>query len=296
MEEVGIVVVTYNRLKLLKEVIKALRLQTYIDKQIIVINNGSTDSTLDWLKEQQDIITITQENLGGAGGFFTGMKFVAEKGYKYCWIMDDDVICNTTALEELVKAYQVKENIGFVCSKVIGIDGCPMNTPNVDESPTENGYANYYEFVDKQMIKVKMATFVSVFLSCERIFELGLPYKEYFIWGDDSEYTSRISKKYDCYMTCKSVVVHKRVIQQGLSFDSETNTDRLNNYFYMFRNSAHREFLNLTSCKKMIYVLRLFKKSLYYFFNGHFIKAKIIGKAIIAVFHFNPSIQYPYYM
>ena len=71
---VGIVVVTYNRLQLLTEVIDALRKQTYNDYQIVVVNNGATDGTEKWLSQQRDIITITQENLGGAGGFFTGMK------------------------------------------------------------------------------------------------------------------------------------------------------------------------------------------------------------------------------
>ena len=75
------------------EVIDALRKQTYNDYQIVVVNNGSTDGTEKWLSQQRDIITITQENLGGAGGFFAGMKYVAEHGYEYCWIMDDDVLC-----------------------------------------------------------------------------------------------------------------------------------------------------------------------------------------------------------
>ena len=93
IKKVGIVVVTYNRYELLKEVIDALRQQTYQDFQIIVVNNGSTDGTSNWLSLQEDIITITQRNVGGAGGFYTGMKFVAENGYEFCWIMDDDVIC-----------------------------------------------------------------------------------------------------------------------------------------------------------------------------------------------------------
>ena len=97
VKTVAIIAVTYNMLELLKEEINSLREQTYKDAQIIVVNNGSTDDTLSWLQQQQDIITITQKNLGGAGGFYTGMKYAAENGYKYCWVMDDDVICQPTA-------------------------------------------------------------------------------------------------------------------------------------------------------------------------------------------------------
>ena len=177
MKRVGIVVVTYNRLALLKEAIDSLRNQTYLNRDIVVVNNGSTDGTLEWLNSQKDLIVITQQNLGGAGGFFTGMKYVAEHDYDYCWIMDDDVVCHSDALQELVSAYNKKPNIGFVCSKVIGINGCPMNTPTVDDRPTSNGDADFTDLIAESMIKVKTATFVSVLCSVKTIKEVGLPYK-----------------------------------------------------------------------------------------------------------------------
>lgn len=99
---VGIVVVTYNRLSLLKECIDALRHQTYKNFRIVIVNNGSTDGTCEWLSLQNDLIVISQENSGGAGGFYTGLKYVAEHAYDYCWFMDDDVICNVDALQELL--------------------------------------------------------------------------------------------------------------------------------------------------------------------------------------------------
>ena len=55
MEKVGIVVVTYNRLALLKEVIASLREQTYNNFQIIIVNNGSNDGTKEWLSLQNHL-------------------------------------------------------------------------------------------------------------------------------------------------------------------------------------------------------------------------------------------------
>ena len=180
MEKVGIVVVTFNRLTLLKEVIESLRIQTFRDFQIIVINNGSTDDTETWLKEQRDVKTITQANLGGAGGFYTGMKYVAEQGFEYCWIMDDDVICSPTALEELLKAVKVRDDIGFVCSRVLGIDGQPMNTPiPAVNTMNEGQYSDVFELVnDYAMVRVSMSTFVSVLVPSHIIYKIGLPYKD----------------------------------------------------------------------------------------------------------------------
>lgn len=239
-KKVGIVVVTYNRLELLKEVIASIRQQTFTDSDIVVVNNGSTDGTADWLNGQNDVVTITQENLGGAGGFNTGMRYVAEHGYDYCWVMDDDVVCSPTALEELMKAVIVRENIGFVCSRVLGIDGNPMNTPvPAMKSIVEGMYSDVFELVNTHaMVRLDRATFVSVLLPSRIIFKVGLPYKEFFIWGDDYEYTFRISCQYPSYVACRSEVVHKRSIQARLSFNAETDNNRLKNYFYYFRNQA----------------------------------------------------------
>lgn len=292
MKEVGIVIVTYNRIKLLIEVIESLRLQTYTNSQIIVVNNGSTDDTLSWLNKQEDIITITQENLGGAGGFFTGMKYVAENGYKYCWVMDDDVICSPTALEELYNVYQLKENIGFVCSKVIGIDGCPMNTPNIDLRPSSNGYADWLSMIEYNMIKVQMATFVSVFLSTERIYELGLPFKEFFIWGDDSEYTLRLSNKYECFVVGKSIVTHKRAIQAALSFDKETDSKRLQNFYYSFRNWGYVSTKSSIK-RKFKYYIKHLMLVLKYFIKGQPLKSRIIIKSLYSLLTFDPIISFP---
>ena len=297
MKRVGIVVVTYNRLALLKEAIDSLRNQIYTNREIVVVNNGSTDGTQEWLNAQKDIIVITQQNLGGAGGFFTGMKYVAEHDYDYCWIMDDDVVCHSDALQELVSAYNKKPNIGFVCSKVIGINGCPMNTPTVDDRPTSNGDADFTDLIAESMIKVKTATFVSVLCSVKTINEVGLPYKEFFIWGDDTEYTNRISLHHECYMVCKSVVVHKRAIQGPLSFETETNPLRQKMYFYMMRNDAFIEFkynkLYLNRRMRFRYYVRQYKYALSLLLHGRRLQAMIVVRSVLAMLSFNPTIQYP---
>ena len=297
MKRVGIVVVTYNRLALLKEAIDSLRNQIYTNREIVVVNNGSTDGTQEWLNAQKDIIVITQQNLGGAGGFFTGMKYVAEHDYDYCWVMDDDVVCHSDALQELVNAYTKKPNIGFVCSKVVGINGCPMNTPTVDDRPSSNGEADYSDLIAESMIKVKEATFVSFLCSVKTIKEVGLPYKEFFIWGDDTEYTNRISLHHECYMVCKSVVVHKRAIQGPLSFETETNPSRQKMYFYKMRNSAFIDFKYSKLCKnrsmRFRYYLRQYKYAVSLLMHGRYRQAKIVFKSILALPSFYPTIQYP---
>ena len=98
------VIVTYNRLGLLQNAIGALKYQT-LGSTLLIVDNGSTDGTHEYLDSLKDVVVIHQENLGGAGGFFTGLKFAAENGFEFAWIMDDDVLPDKDALRFLIEAF-----------------------------------------------------------------------------------------------------------------------------------------------------------------------------------------------
>ena len=102
MEKVIAVIVTYNRRKLLTECINALRIQTREINLILVINNGSTDDTESWLKQQKDIQYFSQSNTGSGGGFNTGIKMAYEQKFDWIWLMDDDGFPKEDALEKLL--------------------------------------------------------------------------------------------------------------------------------------------------------------------------------------------------
>lgn len=297
MKQVGVLAVTYNRLKLLKEEIESIRKQNFRDFDIIVVNNCSTDDTKEWLKNQDDITTINiePENIGPARAFAQGMKYIAEHGYKYCWLMDDDVECYPNALQELYDAYNENDDTGFVCSNVIGLDGCPMNVPVVDNRISSNGYSDYAKFLDRGMLKIIRCTFVSMFLSCQSIFDEGLPYGEFYNWAVDTEFSRRLSSQKECFLVGKSIVIHKRKIQGDLSFETETDPVRLSYYRSHYRNLIY---------VSMKYDIKGGKDRLRYFLQYTFdllsllsrlqfshLKVKIL--AVCDYRRFKPVIKYP---
>jgi len=207
------------------------------------VNNGSTDGTKEWLDSQADLKVVHQENLGGAGGFHTGMKYAVENGADYVWIMDDDVVANPDALHELLHAETDLGDFSFLASAVYGIDGDILNVPVVDGRTTQNGYPEWPRFLSKGIVKIRLATFVSLLIPRKTIEEFGLPLPEFIMWGDDTEYTRRITKHLPAYMVGKSVVIHKRSIQTPPCILTETDRDRIKMYFYRYRNTVFLEKL-----------------------------------------------------
>lgn len=183
--KVAAVVVTYNRLDLLKECMCALKMQSYKNFDIVIINNGSTDGTTDYLSTQKDIIVINQDNCGGAGGFYTGMKYMFEKGYDALWMMDDDGIPDSKQLEVLVFESQ-KYELGFSNAIVI-------NRNNHSETSDHEEY-DKDKFEKMDVIFNKVCPFNGTLIWREVIERNGFIKKEMFIWGDEVEYLSRTIK------------------------------------------------------------------------------------------------------
>ena len=244
MEKVQAVVVTYNRKELLCECLDAILAQTYPVEKVIVIDNCSTDGTKDCLREKgylDDPAVVykrLKENTGGAGGFHAGMKVARDSHPDWVWIMDDDTIPTPDCLKELILARQeIDGRVSFLASSVRGMNGEAMNVPKIRRDQFMK-YTDWYGYLDKGMVQIVKATFVSLLINIEAIDACGLPWKDFFIWGDDSEYTQRIIRDYGpAYMVGKSLTIHKRASSDELSIVKETNENRIPLYYYYYRNN-----------------------------------------------------------
>ena len=184
--KVIVVVVTYNRQKLLSHCITALKNQTKKIDKILVINNGSTDNTKEWLQKQTDIDFITQQNVGGAGGFYTGVKTAFERGYSWIWLMDDDGFPKEDALEKLLEDDN-EELLLRNCAVI-----------NKDDKKSFVWKTKKYKSIDdvKEKVIHNIAHLFNGTMLHRKIIErVGFPNARLFLWGDETEYFYRIVKK-----------------------------------------------------------------------------------------------------
>ncbi|MFW6282701.1 MAG: glycosyltransferase family 2 protein [Minisyncoccales bacterium] len=302
-QKIAAVIVTYNRKDLLRECLSSLLNQNFSLASIIVIDNNSNDGTRNMISDEFDIKEIDyyqlSENSGGAGGFYEGIKKAYEKGFDWIWCMDDDAIPDKSALEELIKAKKFLENegkeIGFLNSNVFDLKGNPMNSPHLDiTKKSETNYPLWTKYSGKGILPINAGTFVSLLVSRKAIKELGLPIKEFFIWGDDIEYTHRISRKFEGYFIGKSKVIHKRKISRSIDILEENEKKRIKNHYYFYRNNSY----TLKKFEKRRYFLFalpnwVIRKPLLALFTDKGIqKFKIILKGTLAGILFNPKIEY----
>lgn len=299
--KVNCVVVTYNRLTLLKECICAIQKQSIPVDSLWIIDNSSTDGTELWLntlKEDKSIHIIrTKQNIGGAGGFSLGTKLAVEDGCDYVWLMDDDTIATPDALKHLI-AVASDSHAGFVCSKVLWTDGSlhAMNKATLIEQASHN--ISSQTFGGEECFLSNQCTFVSVMVSSNAVYTVGLPIKDFFIWCDDIEYTKRIHDAgYKGLYVPNSQVIHKTRLNYFPSIDiapsemAERFYFQIRNTCYMKRRTTNRLCFYISILNKYrLYIHRLNKrkdKNNYETFKRSIIRGCIDG------LHFNPNIEYP---
>ena len=244
MRNIAAVVVTYNRVALLKKCLDGLLSQTYPLKKIFVVDNASTDSTNEFLntvcfKIPVEVIRLSN-NQGGAGGFYEGLKHAHLSGeFEGFWLMDDDGIPAETCLEELVKHF---DNYSYICPLVLNIeDETKLAFPR-------KGSHDLSSMIEankgKEIIEHMSAPFNGILLRKDMVDKIGYPKKEMFIWGDEVEYNLRASY-FGFYPVTVLKAIHRhpmdRLIRKNSLFKKGIIIDvdsKLRNYC-KYRNTAY---------------------------------------------------------
>lgn len=102
------VTIAYNGAPVLGRHLDSLRQQTRGLDEIVVVNNASTDNTLNLLTTDYPEVTVLQqrENTGVGGGLAAGLAYAAlERKHDWIWLFDQDSIPAPDALERLLAAF-----------------------------------------------------------------------------------------------------------------------------------------------------------------------------------------------
>jgi rhamnosyltransferase len=192
------VTVTYNGAGVLPKQLDALLRQSRPLNEIIVVNNGSTDKTVELLSAKYPQVTVLNlpVNVGVGGGFSAGLAYGAtERKHDWLWLLDDDSVPKEDTLETLLRGLALLES----SSKSIGIlapltvhPGTQLSYPGLLwrsgwEPPSADLSNRPVCFVDAV---ISSGTLVRR----EVVHKVGLPRADFFMDFVDFEYCLRIRR------------------------------------------------------------------------------------------------------
>jgi rhamnopyranosyl-N-acetylglucosaminyl-diphospho-decaprenol beta-1,3/1,4-galactofuranosyltransferase len=190
------VIVTYNRLELLKRVIHAVKSQSEKVSSIIVVDNASTDGTCAYLEIETNINKElihhrVPRNSGGAGGFYYGIELALRFNPDLVWLMDDDGYPSEECLARLLEK---SNNQNSILNPIV-VNSSDNSLLSFGLGKNISTLADAKVASEGEIIKGVGSPFNGTLISKKLICEIGLPKKEMFIWGDEAEYVLRAKSK-----------------------------------------------------------------------------------------------------
>lgn len=214
----GVVICNYNKSQYVVKCIQSVLESNVDDYDVFVVDNASTDDSVEMIENiYSDKVTLikNKENLGGSGGFNTGIRRVVDAGYKYLWCLDNDVLVDENALKYLIEFLDNHDDTGMVGSKVYN-----MENPDIvqqfgmkidfDNYCVEAKYLNYIE--DGSMPEIVYSDAVaacSLLVRTDLIRIIGTMPEDNFLYWDDTEWGYRCNLAgYKVASYGKSQVLH----------------------------------------------------------------------------------------
>lgn len=212
---ISTIIVTYNRENDFLRCLNAVLHQTKHSNSVVIVNNASTDNTLqkilEFLELTNESIGLSEEklillkvinettvyilnkgkNTGGSGGFYSGLKAAHEQlNSDFYWLMDDDGYPTENCLQMLISEVN---DFDYIMPTSIDIsDHTRLSWP----TRMKNGRKTaIYDDLKASWGKIMnfVTPFNGILLSRKCVDEVGYINKDFFLWGDE----------YDHYWRCK---------------------------------------------------------------------------------------------
>jgi GT2 family glycosyltransferase len=296
-KKVVVITVTYgNRWRYLEDVLKAPELHHPAISDIVVVDNASEEDIEARIQENQfskTHIVRLRENTGSANGFKVGIQYALDKtNASLIWLLDDDNKPREGALSRLLAVHCALGNdannvllslrkdrreylesahmgvgIRFIANSFLGFHIKNLPKKIIARFHKRKTLPHFHFPV----ISVGYAPYGGLLFHRDWIEKIGLPNPDYFIYGDDHEYTNRIICKGGIIYLCAISEIEDKEISwiyrdKSIRFVSPFSDE--DKVYYSVRNRVHFERTNYVSSEfcyglnQLLYLIYLFVRGI----------------------------------
>ena len=127
---------TFNDADVIEQALDGLQQQTRKPDAVVIVDNGSSDRTLDRPFPCSVTVIRHPTNLGTSGAVRTGFGYAVEHDFDWVWILDADSVPEPDALENLLDFFErlppsAQQHVCFLGCRVAATRRTPMSPPYV---------------------------------------------------------------------------------------------------------------------------------------------------------------------
>ena len=256
-KSVAIILVNYNGAKDTVECINSIERSLYSNFHIIVVDNCSTDNSIEILEEQKkkylfDLV-ISPENKGFSSGNNIGIIFAKSKySPDYFWLLNNDTLVNEDTLRELVNGFLHGNGIGVTTGKIFYSSNRSKiwyAGGSISAVTARTEHWNFNQFCpmsnNEDAEEVTFASGCCMLISKDVIASVGLLDESYFLYEEDADYCLRILKHSFSIFYCPHAVLYHKV-------SASTGTNSPLTQYYLVRNKYKLINKNYSGANKVM--------------------------------------------
>jgi GT2 family glycosyltransferase len=218
-KRIAILILFYNDIQNIKDVLESTTDQTYSNKEVICIDNASSDGTTDYIKVNYPQLELIEnkENLGYAKAYSIVLERVFNQNIDAAVLLNSDTIVDKNWLAEMVQTAYADNQIGMVQPKIFLFDGKENNLINTFGNRVNYlafGFCSNYkkqdvgEFDDDP--EINYASGCSLFIKKEVYNSIGNLDDDFFAYSEDTDLSWRARLKgWRIVLSSKSIMWHK---------------------------------------------------------------------------------------
>lgn len=256
--KVSIIIPEWNRIEEMKKCLGNIMKQNYLDYEVIVVDNGSTDGTKEMIKKDfpKVKIILLKKNVGAARARNIG---ILEAKGKYVWFLDSDAFpVSKSCLRNMIKILESEPTIGQLGGEII--DG-KIRIPNSYRN--QDGLFIFKE--NCLMEDVECINTSNCIMRKDLIEKVGGFDPDYFYGYEDNNVSFLIKKLgYRCVVDNSVLAVHERSLKSRASTFYLWNRNRIR-FVFLKENLLFILFLPLidiyTTLKLLPEKIRIIKES-----------------------------------
>ncbi len=201
-EPVCVIITVWNQVEHTLACLETVEAQDYKDLSILLVNNASTDGTVELVSQaypQVEILSLP-ENLGPTGGYNAGFRHALKKGFSLMFLLNNDTLLASNCISELVKEIQTANDIGLVMPKIYYADD-PKRIWNVGGWENKLNYEVERPGNDQidegqwnKPLDIDDAPFTAVLLTRDVLENVGLPDENFFLYYEDRDFSRRMQE------------------------------------------------------------------------------------------------------
>lgn len=222
--KVAIILVNYNGEEYIKDCIDSIKAIDYDDYKIIVVDNNSTDDSLNYLRKLTDEIILieSKENGGFSFGNNLGIQYALKDGFEYFLLLNNDTLVKKDFLTRMLESFKRYPNVGAVGAKI-------MYYPDKNRIWFGGGNVNWKRFkvvhnhikeLDigqcNKEVEINFMTGCSLLINKSVIEKVGLLDEEYFMYCEDLDFCFRIlENNFKIIFNPEAIIYHKVSMSSG---------------------------------------------------------------------------------